>query len=116
MEGKVAVLGSSDFVKPFSAIGADIFAVSEKTEDITKNAKKILEQNYAIIVVAEDVAPLAEQIFADVQKKPAPAVIVVPFTTESKGFATEALGHMLKIATGINILENKKISQILKKE
>ena len=107
MEGKVAVLGSSDFVKPFSAIGADTFAVSESTGEIIQSAKKILEQKYALIVVAEDVAPTAEQIFKDVQKKPVPAVIVVPFTTESKGFATEALGHVLKMATGINILENK---------
>jgi len=107
MEGKVAVLGNSDFVKPFSAIGADTFAVGENSNEIQNSAKKILEQKYSLIVVAEDVAPSAEQIFADVQKDPTPAVIVVPFTTESKGYATEELGKVLKMATGINILENK---------
>ena len=107
MEGKVAVLGSIDFVKPFSAIGADAFAVGENSDEIQQNAKKILEQKYALIIVAEDVAPSAEQTFADVQKEPAPSIIVVPFTTKSKGFATEELGKVLKMATGINILENK---------
>lgn len=107
MEGKVAVLGNADFVMPFSVIGADTFAVSENVDDIIQNAKKILEQKYALIIVAEEVAPAAEQIFADVQKDPTPAVLVVPFTTESKGFATEKLGQVLKMATGINILENK---------
>ncbi len=107
MEGKVAVLGSIDFVKPFSAIGVDTFAVEENSDEIQQHAKKILEQKYALIIVAEDVAPSAEQIFADVQNDPAPAIIVVPFTTESKGFATEELGKVLRMATGINILENK---------
>jgi len=32
--------------------------------------------------------------------------VVVPFTTESEGFATEALGEVLKLATGIDILGN----------
>ena len=32
--------------------------------------------------------------------------MVVPFTTESEGFATQALGEVLKMATGINILQN----------
>ena len=68
MERKVAVLGNSDFVKPFSAIGADTFAVEQNSDEIQNSAKKILEQKYALIVVAEDIAPTAEQVFEDVQK------------------------------------------------
>jgi hypothetical protein len=33
-------------------------------------------------------------------------VVIVPFTAEPSGVATESLGRMLKMATGINILKN----------
>ena len=106
MEGKAAVLGSSDFVMPFSALGLDTFAVEPKAESVIKSAGEIIKQGYRLIVVAENVAPMAEEVFEDVSKKAVPCIIVVPFTTESEGFATKALGRAMKMATGINILEN----------
>ena len=106
MEGKVAVLGSTDFVMPFSALGLDTFAVSDEVEHVAKAAKEIIEKKYALVVVAENIAAQAETVFADYQNAPTPAVVVVPFTTEPEGFATEALGTVLKMATGIDILQN----------
>ncbi|MHC4638068.1 MAG: V-type ATP synthase subunit F [Planctomycetota bacterium] len=106
MEGKVAVLGSSDFTMPFSALGLDTYPVELDREQITESARKILDEKYALVVVAENVAPIADEVFEEVLRRPAPAIVVVPFTTESKGYATEALGEVLRMATGINILQN----------
>lgn len=106
MEGKVAVLGDTDFVMPFTALGLDTFGVGEESGDIDNNAEKIIEAGYALVVVAENIAPAAEAAFASCQNLPVPCIVVVPFTTESRGYATEALGEMLRIATGINILQN----------
>ncbi len=106
MEGKVAVLGDADFTMPFSTLGLDTFPTGEGTDDILENAKAIIEGKYALVVVAENVAGVAEEVFAAHQNKPIPAIVVVPFTTESTGFATKALGEVLKMATGINILES----------
>ncbi len=106
MEGKVAVLGDADFVMPFSALGLDTFAVGKKAGDTVETAKEIVGRKYTLIVVAENVAQLAEETFASQQNMPAPCIIVVPFTTESEGFATKRLGEVLKLATGINILKN----------
>jgi vacuolar-type H+-ATPase subunit F/Vma7 len=106
MQGKIAVLGDADFVMPFSALGADTYAVGQVQEQITDAAAKIIAANYALVVVAENVAPAAQQVFLSSEHKPAPCIVVVPFTTESVGFATEALGRVLKMATGINILKN----------
>ena len=106
MEGKVAVFGSSDFVLPFSALGVDTFAVEPERETVIEMASQILRQNYALIVVSENIAILAEEAFEDAVKKAVPCVLVVPFATESEGFATNALGRALKMATGINILAN----------
>lgn len=106
MQGKVAVLGDADFVMPFSALGVDTYPVGDTTDQIIENADKIIAERYALVVIAENIAPVVEEAFAALTNAPTPAVLVVPFTTESKGFATRALGQVLKTATGINILQN----------
>jgi vacuolar-type H+-ATPase subunit F/Vma7 len=106
MEGKIAVIGDTDFVMPFSALGLDTYATADTADDIKENAKKIIEGKYALVVVAENIAPTTEEVFSDYQKTPTPCIVVVPFTTESKGFATQALGEAIKMATGINILQD----------
>ncbi|HPS54766.1 MAG TPA: V-type ATP synthase subunit F [Sedimentisphaerales bacterium] len=106
MNGNVAVLGSVDFVMPFAALGLDTYPVGDSTDDAIKNAKAIIECKYALIVVAENIAKKTADVFAAVQKKTMPCVVVVPFTTEPEGFATKSLGDALKIATGINIFQN----------
>ncbi len=106
MQSKIAVLGSADFVMPFSALGADTFPVDLSAGDITETAGEIIEKKYALVVVAENIAAVAEEIFSDYQNSPVPCIVVVPFTTESEGFATQALAGALKMAIGINILQN----------
>lgn len=106
MEGKVAVIGDSDFVMPFSALGLDTFPVGDSTEEITDSARKILEAGYALIVAAENIARAADEVFSETEDKAVPSVVVVPFTGEPEGFAMQSLGEMLKMATGINILQN----------
>ena len=106
MEGKIAVFGDSDFVMPFSALGVDTYSVEAQSETVRETAEEILQKRYGLIVVAENVAVLAGEAFEKTERQATPCVLVVPFTTKSEGFATKALGRLLKIATGINILEN----------
>ena len=105
-QNNVAVLGDADFVMPFAALGLDTFAVTQDEREITKTAGEIIDRKYTLIVVAENIAVAAEEVFAVKQNKTLPCIVVVPFTTESKGFATRALGDVLKMATGIDILQN----------
>ncbi|HSW00730.1 MAG TPA: V-type ATP synthase subunit F [Sedimentisphaerales bacterium] len=104
MEGKVAVLGDADFVMPFSALGVDTYAVGSEREQIVKAAEQIIHGEYALLVVAETIAATADEVLAATEAKPTPCVVVVPFTQASGGFASEALGRVLKLATGIDIL------------
>ena len=106
MEGKVAVLGSSDFVMPFAAMGLDTFATESQPEKVIDRARGILKHHYSLVVVSETVARSAQQVFDETQKNATPCVVIVPFTAEPSGVATESLGRMLKMATGINILKN----------
>ena len=107
MEGKVAVLGDADFVMPFSALGVDTYSVGRTDKEMAESAEKVIGGKYALVVVAENIAPAVEEIFSAQQDMPTPCIVVVPFTTESEGFATRALSEVLKMATGINILQNR---------
>jgi vacuolar-type H+-ATPase subunit F/Vma7 len=106
MRGKVAVLGDADFVMPFSALGVDTYSVGQTAEQIRESANKIVSDKYALVVVAENIAPKVEEIFAAYQDAPTPCIVVVPFTTEPTGVATRTLGKAIKMAAGINILQN----------
>jgi len=105
MDGKVAVLGSADFVMPFAALGLDTFATEPQADKVAQTAQQILKQKYALVVVAENIAGHARTVFDTTQKKATPCVVIVPFTTEPSGVATESLGRLLKVATGIDILQ-----------
>jgi len=104
MEGKAAALGDADFVMPFAALGLDTFAVEPEADSIAETATEIVKRKYSLVVTTENVAEFAAEVFEATQKKATPCVVVVPFTTEPTGFATETLGKLLKMATGINIL------------
>jgi V/A-type H+-transporting ATPase subunit F len=105
MKGKAAVLGDADFVMPFSALGLDTFPVGQTAGDVAETAAKIIAERYTLVVVAENIALKAEDVFSATTKAPTPCIVVVPYTTESKGVATEALAQVLKMATGVNILQ-----------
>lgn len=107
MTGKVAVLGDSDFVMPFTALGLDAYAVNgDNSSETIATAEDILTKKYTMIVVSEDIAEITEKVFATVQHNPTPCIVVLPFTTESNGFALQALGKTLKMATGIDIIQS----------
>ena len=106
MQGKVAVFGDADFVMPFSAMGLDTFTAPEENEELLETARKILAGKYALVVLAENIAPKVDEIFAVTKDRTTPCIVVVPFTQESEGFATKSLGAILKMATGIDILAN----------
>lgn len=106
MEGKAAVLGSPDFVMPFSALGLDTFPTEPDAASVEEVAETILKQKYALVVVAENIARPAQAVFDVTAKKATPCVIIVPFTTAPSGIATEGLSMMLRLATGIDVLAN----------
>lgn len=106
MKGKVAVIGSPDFVLPFKALGLDIFSIGEDESKIPAIAEELIGLKYSLVVVAENIAPIADTVFSTVERETLPAVVVVPFTTESEGFAIQSLGRLLKLAMGIDIVSD----------
>jgi len=91
-------------VMPFSALGLDTYPVTDAPGEITGTARKIIESKYALVVVAENTAGIAEEILSSRLNEPTPCIVVVPFTTESTGLATKSLSSVLKAATGVDIM------------
>ena len=105
MDEKAAAIGSGDFVMPFSALGLDIYPVEPDTDEPIEKAREILAEKYSLVVVAENIAEKTRDIFEAAQKDSLPCVVVVPFTAEPEGFAQRQLGNLLKMATGIDIMQ-----------
>lgn len=105
MEAKAAVVGDTDFVRPFSALGVDVFDVTESDTGAADQARRILEGNYALVVVSEDTGAEVEQVFAEVEEKAVPCVVEIPFTGGARGRAVQKLNSVLRMATGVSLTE-----------
>jgi len=102
MEYKAAVLGSRDFVMPFSALGLIPFAVKDK-QDTIERAKEILEGGFALVVVSDQLAEEAREVFDKVQKNALPIIFSIPAIGRGGQARAKLLDQLLKAATGIDI-------------
>lgn len=104
---KIAVIGGSDSVIGFKALGLDTFPV-----DNSEEARRVLRElargdegdSYSIIYIEEN---LAEPIWADIKKydeQPSPAVILIPGRNGPIGLGQNALKEAVEKAVGSNIL------------
>ena len=102
---KIAVIGGSDTVMGFKALGLDTFpadssaAASQILKRITRE-----DEEYAIIYIEET---LAAQLTAEIDKfkdSPTPAIILIPGREGSIGLGQSALKAAVERAVGTNIL------------
>ena len=99
---KVAVIGDRDSVAAFSALGFDIFEVTDG-----KTASKTLRElssDYGIIYITEKLAALCEKEIEKMKDFITPAVILIPGTSGNTGKGIESLNQSVERAVGKNIL------------
>ena len=107
MESKAAVLGSTDFVMPFRALGIDSFPVEADRDSVIRAGQAVAAGGYGLIIVAENIALLADEVLGSFSPEPIPCVIVMPLSSTSTNFAVKSLGMALKLATGIDIMKTQ---------
>jgi len=100
---KVAVLGQRDAVLGFKASGAVAF-LADSPEEAKKHLGKILEDDYAILLVTEEVAQVLEKELSPLYERPKPVVTILPDARRPKGMAKELLRKRVERAVGANIL------------
>ncbi|MCA9362975.1 hypothetical protein KC851_01520 [Candidatus Kaiserbacteria bacterium] len=111
-EYKIAIVGPEDTVSGFKALGVDSFPASTADEALTQ-LKKIKEHTlnpdsgakYAVVCVIEDLVSLVDQHeYAKVVDGPLPAVVLLPGTEGSSGFAVERLRSLAEKAIGASVI------------
>ena len=104
---KIAVVGGSDSVIAFRALGLDTFAVNgaeEARRVLHKLTRPDGKDEYAIIYIEENVAaPILEEIRKYDERLP-PAVILIPGRDGPVGLGQSALQEAVEKAVGSNIL------------
>ena len=100
---KIAVIGEKDSIIGFSALGFDIYPITESNarEEFQRVSA---DKEYAIIYLTET---FYEELKHDIDKfkdSVTPAVILIPGSGGSLGFGTSALDAAVERAIGANIL------------
>ncbi len=102
---KIAVIGGSDTVMGFKALGLETYPASSAAE-----ASQILRtltresDSYAIIYIEETLAQELSHEIDRFKDRPTPAIILIPGREGSIGLGQSALRAAVERAVGTNIL------------
>ena len=102
---KIAVIGGSDTVMGFKALGLETYPAADAAE-----AGQILRSltrdndDYAIIYIEENLAQYMPHEIDKFKDRPTPAIILIPGREGSIGLGQTALRAAVERAVGTNIL------------
>jgi V/A-type H+-transporting ATPase subunit F len=104
---KLAVIGDSETVLAFKAVGFDTFQVS-RAEAASVLQEKHHSGKYALIFVSESLARDMETLLEEYGKLPFPAVSVLPLGVKSEHLGIALLRRTSIRATGADIVSKMK--------
>ncbi len=106
MAKNIAVIGDSESIKGFSAIGLDIFPC-ESAEQAPHLFRRIADsENYAIIYLTEEVFGLVEKERSRYEERLTPAIIPIPGVKGNTNAGTKRLSSFVEKAVGSDIIFN----------
>lgn len=104
---KVAVMGDYDSIYGFSALGLDIFPLSDASL-AAHELRRIANSDYAIIYITES---LAEKISDEIEKyreQVSPAIILIPGVLGNTGAGVQGVKDCVEQAIGSDIVFGNK--------
>lgn len=99
---KIAVVGDKESIFGFSAIGMDIYPAYEE-DDVKRIIPKLIDDDYAIIYITENVSIKAEKFLEKLQKNKIPAIVTIPSNTGNLNYGEKRIKDMVQKAVGIEI-------------
>lgn len=103
---RAAVIGDSQTVMGFKAVGLTTVAVSEEKE-AARQLHKLAETGYAVIYITEQMAALIPQDIGRYNDEPTVAVIPIPSQKGSLGIGLQGLHQAVERAVGADILKKQ---------
>lgn len=103
---KIGVIGSSDSVKGFAALGLSIFETND-AETAAKTVRKLAENDYAIIYITEVLFSEIEHEVLRYEEQKTPAIIPIPGVSGNSGIGLKNVSRSVERAVGSDILADK---------
>jgi V/A-type H+-transporting ATPase subunit F len=98
---KIGVVGDSDSVIGFKALGIDVFPATGG--EVAKAIHRLASEDYAIIFVTEQAAETAAETIERYKTSPFPAIIPIPGNRGTTGFGMKGISDNVEKAIGTNI-------------
>jgi len=100
---KLAVIGDSESILAFQAVGMDAYLVTKENAEETLR-KQFRSGKYAIIFLAESLAVELIEYLHEIGKKPFPAVTILPLSHETLGMGLERMKTISIRASGTDVI------------
>lgn len=106
MAESIAVIGDSESIKGFCAIGLDVFPCESLDESVRIFKKLADGDSYAVIYITEELFGLLEKERARYESRLTPAVVPIPGVKGNTGIGTKRLSLFVEKAVGSDIIFN----------
>ena len=103
---KTAVLGDTESIKGFAAVGLDIYPC-DRDENAEEIFSKIVSADYGVIFVTERLVPILKRQIDKTDKQLTPSVVPIIGVSGNNGAGTAALKTAVEKAVGSDIIFNK---------
>lgn len=110
MPNKIAVIGDKDAVLAFKAVGVEVYDATT-AEQAQSLLKKLCQGQYAVVLIAENLAEQIQETLSRIKTQPYPAVVPIPTTATSSGFGLQGIKSDVEKAIGVDIIFNKEEKQ-----
>ena len=100
---KIAVMGDSDSVLGFKALGLDVFPV-ESVDEAKTTLRRLAKDAYAVIYLTEQFAVHMSDDLARYKDELTPAIILIPGKEGSLGIGMANVKKSVERAAGADIL------------
>ncbi len=107
MVNKIAVIGDKDSVLAFKSVGVEVFDATTAAEATTL-IKKLSQQSYAVLFLAENLAELIPDVLEKCKTQPFPAIVPIATSEQSSGFGMQGIKNDVEKAIGVDIIFNKE--------
>lgn len=103
---KIAVLGDTESIKGFAAVGLDIYPCDTDAESAAE-LKKIVNAGYGVIFVTERLVPFLQKEIERVNRQLSPSVVPITGVSCNNGSGVAALKCAVEKAVGSDIIFNR---------
>jgi V/A-type H+/Na+-transporting ATPase subunit F len=101
---KIAIIGSSDAIGGFKAIGVEAIGVQSADDCRKKFLAAFDSPDYGILFITEDWAEKIKDVFNDLPLKALPSIVTIPAQSGSSGIGLANLKKIVEQAVGSDIL------------